>query len=346
MKDLRVNVAVTSLLLAGASLLPALAWSMDVMDDSSLGNTTGQDGLTVTLAMPAGLSIDQVAVFDGNGFTGQTGAGALVIGKNANAAGAAAGTNPVNGNGVSIVPSTPTITAVIDASGGGVAGANTGTSPMTNIAINLPTSFTVATGDVGIAVATGTAGNYAVTANTTSPNVGDVLIMNSASINVSFASAPLITIQLGKANQTVVNPSLPAGSQNIPSMIQFTNFNISSLAFTTPLSLASPNGGAVATSQLTMTPVITNLNLTGAGIDLLTQASMNLAQNFNGTATSGGLLFQDASLTVGSIALSNVTAGTVGNSDATFGTMKNASMGSLGVTNMVVTGLKVGVSGM
>jgi hypothetical protein len=49
---------------------------------------------------------------------------------------------------------------------------------------------------------------------------------------------------------------------------------------------------------------------------------------------------------VGGLQLNDVTAGTSGNSNANFGGMKNASMGSFGISNMTVSNLKIGVSGM
>lgn len=325
MKDMRTNLMVASLLLGG--ITPVLAWSMDEMSDGQLAQTAGQAGLTVTMALPPSntLTVDQVALFDGGGFSGQANTGAIVIGKNAN--GSALGSEPTLGTGISLTTN-KNISLVVDASGGAVAaGTTTGTAPLINVGINLPTVMTLITGDVGIAAGSGTAGSYKVgTAGS-----GDVLIMSSTSMTFNLVGSPLLTLQLGKSNQG--------------GMLKFTSLNISSVVFNTPVNLVSPNGG-VGASQLSMTPSVTNLDLTGATLDILTTANMQLPANFP-AATTGGLLFQDSAISGVGIQLNNVTAGTLGNTDANFaGSMANAPIGSFGVTNMAVSNLKIGVSGM
>lgn len=329
MKDLCADVF-TSLILVGTALLSMPAWSMDELTDGQLASTTGQDGLTVTVALPSNtLNVDQVAIFDSNALpsqiAGQTGAGVLVLGKNANAAGALDGAQPTLGTGMSLTTN-GSIRAIIDTSGGAA-----GTAPLVNIALSLPTVMTLVTGDIGVAAASGTAGNYKVV-NNTSTGVGVAQIMASTSMTFTLAGSPLITLQYGKPTQGA--------------MAVFSSLNISSIVFNSALSLTSPNGG-VGASSLSMTPSVTNLNLSGSTLGVATAANLSTAFGPSvGTLTAGGLLFQDSSLTVGGLQLNNVTAGTSGTSDATFGGMKNASMGSLGVANMTVSNLKIGVSGM
>ncbi len=326
MRDVRADVF-ASLVLVGTALLSASAWSMDELTDGQLASTTGQDGLTVTVALPSNtLNVDQVAIFDGNSFAGQTNPGVFVLGKNANAAGAADGAQPTLGTGMSVTTN-GSIRAIIDSSGG--AG---GTKPVLNIALSLPTVMTVVTGDIGVAAASGTAGNYKVVNNTTT-GIGNAQIMASTTMIFSLSGSPLITLQYG-------NPTQGA-------MAVFNSLNISSVVFSSALSLTSINGGAVGASSLSMTPSITNLNLSGSTLGIATTANLNTA--FSSLAvplTAGGLLFQDSSLTVGTLQFNNIIAGTSGNSDATFGGSKNASLGSFGLTNMTVSNLKIGVSGM
>lgn len=330
MKDVRADVF-ASLVLVGTALLSASAWSMDELTDGQLASTTGQDGLTVMVALPSNtLNVDQVAIFDSNALpsqiAGQTSPGVFVLGKNANAAGAADGASPTLGTGISVTTN-GSIRAVIDSSGG--AG---GTKPVLNIALSLPTVMTVVTGDIGVAAASGAAGSYKVVNNTTT-GIGNAQIMASTSMTFNLSGSPLITLQYG-------NPTQGA-------MAVFSSLNISSIVFNSALSLTSPNGGAVGASSLSMTPSVTSMDLSGSTLGIATKANLNAAfTSLTVPLTAGGLLFQDSSLTIGTLQFNNMIAGTSGNSDATFGGSKNASLGSFGLTNLTVSNLKIGVSGM
>lgn len=130
------TIAMTSVLLASSS-----AFSMQVLDDAYLSQTTGQDGLTVTF----------------QDFT----ANAQVIWTDTNGVNSADGLNPVD-LGILSAPqagsvvfgggslgdnfrtSTGTTTIKIDADGGGGA-------PFINININLPSDLTINTGNVFVA---------------------------------------------------------------------------------------------------------------------------------------------------------------------------------------------------
>jgi hypothetical protein len=344
MKDAELKVVATGVLLVGSMLLSVPAWSMDELSDGQLSETTGQDGVTILVKIPASnINIDQVAVFDGDGFAGQASPGALVMGKNANGAGVAAGTLPTLGNGLSVGAS-GTIALVVDASGGGIAGATTGTAPVLNVGIKLPSALTLVTGDLGIAAASGAVGSFKVNANTTTGS-GVVKIMGSSTLTVNLAGNPLINFQLGTPGQGAI--------------FKFSSFNISSIVYGTPISFESPNGG-VGASRLTMTPTLTGLDLSGSTLGIYTAANLNTAFGLTaGTLTAGGFLFQPGAtpLTITTFSLDTVTAGTVGATStgvttgvplgSTFAsTMTNASMGSFGATGISVSGLKIGISGM
>lgn len=338
MKNVRTSKVFAGMMLAGSALLSVPAWSMDVMSDGQLAQTTGQDGLTVSVALPVGgLTVDQVAIFDGNGFAGQTSAGAIVIGKNAN--GLAVGSEPTLGTGIKLTTN-KNITAVIDASGGGGGGATTGTAPLVNIAVSLPTIMTLVTGDIGIAAATGAAGSY----RPETTGSGVVQVMASTSMTFNLADSPLITLQLGKTNQG--------------SMLKLTSLNISSVVFNSPVSLVSPNGG-VGSSQITTTPTLTNLNLSGAGIGIYDVANYNTTMGTSGT--TGGVIFRCANVSAQGCSVASPTTGfNVGLNDVMAGNtcatpctganiaqgLANAPLGSFGVMGMTVTNLKIGVSGM
>ncbi len=358
MKSLSVRVIAPSLLLVGTVLSPLQAWSMDEMTDSQLSTATGQDGITVLIAPPTltsaqntslgvtqanGLQIGAIVLHDKNGFTGYTSAGALVFGdaKQANSANTA-------GVQVGVFASTP-IKLTIDASNGKVLTGSGGTSPVLNLKVALPADLMVRTGDVSVdvsnrtGIAVGAAGATKANAAIGGTAGKAFKIMNS--MDIAFGGAAIsLNLQFGNT---------PQGG-----MISFGTLNIPSITFS-GLSLVSPNGG-VSPSQLAMTPTITNLDLTGAKIDAV--ADMGLALGASSTGV-GGLIYSDTSLTVGGVQLNNVTAGTNGGAaSATIvvpgsnlfanGTttaangMLNAPMGSFGVTNMTVTNLKIGVSGM
>lgn len=334
---LRTKVVAPSLVLVSAALLPVQAWTMDELSDGQLSAATGQSGVSVVVTLP--VAVDQVAVFDGNGFAGQTGAGAFVAGKNANGAtmGTIAAKTPTLGNGISVTAN-KSIGIALDATGGGNSTVSSGLAPMLNVGISLPTSMTVVTGDLGIAAAAGSAGAYQVQTG----GSGVVQVMGSSSVTFTLTGSPLINLQLGNPNQGA--------------MIKLASLNIASIVYTTPLSLVSPNGG-VSASQLTMTPNVTNLNLSGVTIDIATLANLQAAfPSVSAGITSGGLLLQQSTATLSGIgfSLNNITAGTTGVASSTVvspgstfaSTMTNAPMGSIGSAGVGVTGLKIGISGM
>jgi len=349
MKCFRIRHVAPGLLFVGAVLSSPLVWSMDEMSDSQLATTTGQDGITVLIAPPKlgtalgtgqtnGLVVGAAVLHDKDGFSylntdGSTNstysglghAGALIFGDASQA-------NSVNtaGTAMGIYASSP-ITIKVDASNGKVTSGLGGTSPVLNVNVALPNDFLIRTGDVSlgaskrIAIATGASG--ATVANAAVGGISGTAykIMNSVDIALGVATA--LNIQLG---------STPQGG-----LLKFSNFNIPSISF--GLSLVSPNGGAVAASNLTASVVMTNLNLTGAFVDAIQDMGLALSGSSSGI---GGLILQDSSLTVGGLQFNNIIAGTAGSSDATFGGSKNASIGSFGLTNLTVSNLKIGVSGM
>lgn len=348
MKCLSVRVIAPSLLLVGTVLSPVLAWSMDEMTDSQLSTTTGQDGITVLIAPPKltaaqqsvagqpvltqtnGLIVGAAILHDKDGFTGYTSAGALVFGdaKQANAANAV-------GIQSGVYASTP-IKMTIDSSNGKVATGLGGTLPVLNVNVALPTDLLIRTGDVSLdvssrsGIAVGAAGATTANAAIGGTTGKAVKIMNST--DIAFGGTAIsLNLQLGHT---------PQGG-----MISFGTLNIPSITFS-GLSLASPNGG-VSPSQLAMTPLITNLDLTGAKIDAVVDMGLALGGSSTGI---GGVIFSDASLTIGEVKLNNVMAGNTCAAPCTGATiaqgMANASLGSFGVIGMTATNLRIGVSGM
>jgi hypothetical protein len=336
MKCLSARLVAPSLLLVGATLSSALAWSMDEMSDTQLATTTGQDGLTVLIAPPKlgtalatgqtnGLVIGAAILHDKNGFTGYTSAGALIIGDAHQA-------NTANAVGVQmgLYASSP-ISVTVDASNGQVTSGLGGASPVLNINIALPSDLLIRTGDVSVGVsnrtgiAVGASGATAANAAIGGTSGTAYKIMDSADIALGVKTS--LNIQLGNT---------PQGG-----LLTFSSFNIPSITF--GLGLTSPNAGAVTPSSLAASVVVTNFNLTGAKVDAVTDMGLALGGSSTGI---GGLILQDASFSVGGLQLNDVTMGTSGNSNANFGAMKNAPLGSFGISNMTVSNLKIGVSGL
>jgi len=345
MKCLSVRVIAPSLLLVSTVMSPVLAWSMDEMTDNQLSAATGQDGITILISPPKlavadvsggvtrtnALVVGAVVLHDKDGFTGNTSAGALVFGDADQA-------NTANATGVQVgmYVSTP-ISVLIDASNGKLTSGLGGTAPVLNIGVALPADFLIRTGDISVdvssrtGIAVGAAGATIANAAIGGTTGKAVKIMNS--MDIAFGGTALsFNLQLGSVPQL--------------GMLSFGTLNIPTITFS-GLSLASPNGGAIAASQLTMTPLITALDLTGAKIDAV--ADMGLA--LGGAASgAGGVIFSDSSLTIGSVQLNNVMAGNTCAAPCAGATiapgMANSTLGSFGVVGLTATNLRVSVSGM
>jgi len=358
MKCLSVSVIAPSLLLVSTVLSPVLAWSMDEMTDSQLSTTTGQDGITVLIAPPtitggvtttndnntrtSGLVVGAVVLHDKDGLTGVAGAtalsgGALIFGdaKQANAANA-------TGVQAGLFASTP-IKLTMDASNGKSTSGTGGTLPVLNVNVALPADLLIRTGDVFVdasnrsipTIAVGSAGATVANAAIGGTKGAAYKIMNS--MDITFGNPPAgqaisFNVQLGNTSQGLVSFGT----------LKISQINFSDLSFT------SPNGG-VSPSQLLMTPKITGLDLTGLTIGVVN----DIVKAMTGVAAAtpvGALLVSDSSFTVDSIELNNVTAGDTSITSSSTGpiapSMKNAPMGSFGITNMTVTNLKIGVSGI
>ncbi len=134
-----------ALVLLTVTSLPALA--MQTMTDANLSDTTGQDGLTVTLGLPTNGITAQMILHDTDGLApnGTMGsAGAILMGD-----GTATNNFKISGG---------TITLDIDADGG--TGTTSTTAPVLNIKIGLPSNLTVSTGTIAVAKSGGLGAAY------------------------------------------------------------------------------------------------------------------------------------------------------------------------------------------
>ncbi len=321
----------TQLALVTAIASTSTAFAMQSMDDAALSATTGQDGITILIALQGNvLNIDQIAVFDGNGTTGALEAGAIVLGKTANGAGIAAGTAPTVGTGFSIATNGP-IGVLIDSSGGGaLATATTGAAPVLNIAVKLPTTLNVTTGDIGVAGASGAAGAWKVDANTTTGK-GVVKILNSMTIGLGGAA---LNIQLG--TPTAAQGAMIVANATIGGGLSIANIGLidGSTNYTGTLGVANLNvsGGNAATAG--------DLQL-AAKIDFATAANLTAQSitNADGSAvTAGGMVIGLGNATAGSAKYNLYMQGvTLGDAASTLGDVR--------VTGLDLTGARVIIQG-
>lgn len=306
------------------------AYAMQSMDDASLSDTTGQDGITIIIAPPQlvaaqsaaytvtdadgtvrniaaitqkkGIEIGAAVLHDKDGIRSAanpfgTAGGAIIIGdaKQANSANTA-------GVQMGIYGSTA-IKLNIDASGNGAAvaaGAGgravDGTAPVLNIGVVLPGDLMIRTGDISIAgsnrstIATGAGGAVLSNAATGGTTGGAVKILNSMDIAIGGAT---MNIQLGNTPQGAM---ILAGGKITGGL------SISGLSLHDGNTALGTNAGDIGVGVLTLT----DFNATGAtasgyatGADLNLAASIDVVKNvgtafggtpINGTQSQGGLL--------------------------------------------------------
>src|SRR5690554_5049918 len=166
-------------LVSAIAALPMSGFAMQALDDETMSNVTGQDGLTVGITTPvAGMTMD-IIIHDNDGLTGAPDAGAIVIDQ--------------------MKLTTPgEIKLVIDAS-------DNSASPLLNIAVTIPTGTTITTGDLSVATSGGI-GTTAGADNTDSKYDGRSVSNQTATIldsmDITLGSTTL-DIQLGNVAQIV-----------------------------------------------------------------------------------------------------------------------------------------------
>ncbi|MEY2862557.1 MAG: hypothetical protein RLY58_264 [Pseudomonadota bacterium] len=131
---------VNKLLLVSAIAASSQAFAMESMSEADMSQTTGQDGVTLSINLVNGVNA-QMFLHDTDGLkVGATAgpAGAIVFGD-----GTTAGNFKIS-NGI--------ITIDVDADGG--TGAAAATAPMLNVKVGLPT-LTITTGDISVAKSNG-----------------------------------------------------------------------------------------------------------------------------------------------------------------------------------------------
>jgi hypothetical protein len=296
------------------------AFAMDLLDDGQLAESTGQDGISITIqpksAGQAGLiGFSDVALIDRDGFTGlsdttingvaYTNAGSSVLNMRA-------------GSGIQLLTSTGTFSTgaiTIDTDIDGSAGQ--GSKPMLYTTINLPADVARIKADIqDLSIRADTLSGSTVIAGT----VEKPIVQFSQGITFNLASQLRLALVLG-AEGTAANAN---------HFMTLVSANFSSIDFGT-ISLPSI-GGAVGESSLSATVSINNLDLSGAYLDIV------------GT----GLTFGKASIGPFNASINNITLGsTAATPSATiFNGTNVGALGSLGANGITVTNMKLTVSGM
>lgn len=306
-------------LVSTISMISAGAFAMEAMDDESMAQTTGQDGITVKIKPPTGawtvtsganpfaatgglagiLAIDNVYIHDKGGLAAISGgtdtSGAITL------------------TGLKMAGSAP-IQLDIDADGGAA-----GAAPTLNVKVSLPATFIVRTGDIGVA-----GSNRAVGAITTDRGLvagSNVVILNSIDLSLG---GTVMNIQLANSPQGAmikVDGTITNGWQITGLQLNDTDGVVGNLA----TAAGFGNGqGSVYIDKITVTD-------TGA-------ANLTLATDVD-ISDFGLILKMRAGSPKSDILMENVRLGATGTASA------NASIGDVEIVGMNLAGTQIAVTG-
>jgi hypothetical protein len=261
------------LALVSAIAISGNAFAMEALNDATLSNTTGQDGITIAIKPPtkqfdartgttyfpnaggatagfAGvLDVASVRIHDKDGYNGSNSAGAIVL------------------DGFSLAGSQPIIVK-IDADGGA-----SGAAPLLNVNVDLPDVLVIRTGDISVAASNGIGAAL---------GTQSAVILDSMDIVMGQAS---MNIQLGNEAQL-------SNSGTGTAMINFAG-NIDGGLQINNLKLNDANsGGSISVDNITL--------IDTAGTALTLDASINVV--------AGGLQVRSGGAPI-DIRMSGVTLG-------------------------------------
>jgi hypothetical protein len=337
----------TQLALVSAIASCGSAYAMQSMDDAALSSTTGQDGITILIAPPAiaggvtttgdtltranGIVIGAAILHDKDGFTGNLGGGAIIIGDAHQA-----NTNNAVGTQLGIYGSSP-IAVTIDASNGQAASGTGGTKPILNIGVKLPTDLLIRTGDISVdgsaraGIATGAAGAIAANAATGGTTGNAVKILNSMDIALGGAT---LNIQLGNTQQAGVTPGqttmIKVGG-TINGGLSIGNLGIHDANTYNPTA-GQFGGGDLNVGLLTVTDTGKSFLTLSAAVDVIADASQVFGVAY---APAGvGALVITAGGNASDIMMQNVTLGS-----------SSSTIGDLQLINVQAAGTHIAVLG-
>jgi len=328
------------------------AYAMQSMDDAALSATTGQDGITILIAPPTltgaqqtalgvtqsnGIQIGAAVLHDKDGFTGNLGGGAIILGdaKQANAANAA-------GVAMGVFGSSP-IAVTIDASNGQAGTGTGGTKPILNIGVTLPTDLLIRTGDISVdgsaraniavGAAVGAAGATVANAATGGTTGNAVKILSSLDIALGGAS---LNIQLGNTQQSGITPgqtTMIKMSGTIANGLTISGLALHDANVFNP-AVGQFGGGDLGVSTITIkdTGAATGLTL-AAAVDVIADANVIPALAAYTPAGRGALVITTGGPAI-DIMMQNIT---LGSASSTLGDLQLINVQAAG-THLFVTG--------
>lgn len=296
-------------LISAVALVSGSAFALEAVDDSTLSETTGQDGVTLGITLPSGGLSFSAILHDSDGFTSYTtSAGAIVVGDPR-----AAGGSFVKAK----LASTGEIQLNIDATGD-VDTVAANNQAAVRINVNLTSALTFTTGTLSVAKSNG----LGVALNT-SPVDQTNPFMNSMDITVGSGS--LMNIFLGNepngGHMIDINTTLTGG-------LTISNFSLNDTG-------GAVRGGSIAVTTIKMcdtdataTCGTTNLQVK-ANVDI---ASTTTAPTSPNPPTDGGLI-----LTLSQVGLSGASGGL----DAEMTEVKLGSSLTPAIGNIDIVGLNL-----
>jgi hypothetical protein len=297
------------------------ALALESLDDQQLSATTGQDGLTISIIPAASgvkgkIGIQEIALTDKDGFTS-------TINNNLGIATSYAGpaslitnmqTNSgilfcTNNSGACTFSQSP-ITLKIDADGN----LGTGNQAMVYAHLALPTNVSRIKLDIANLALRA---DQLVSGSIVKGSTEIQLMQFSNGIDLNLAAPLEIGFALGseRSSDTSMDAMMNLISAN------FSSINLGTVSFVS-------SGGQLNESSLRADILVTDLNLSGANLDI----------------SANGLVFTHSLISGVDIQINDVIAGTAGavNTDGT----KIGSLGSFGINNMTVTNAQIAISGL
>ena len=306
-------------------LCSPLSMAMQPLDDQSLSNTTGQDGINIGVNVSR-VEVKQASLIDNDGLSSGTdykGRSSLAVAGQTN--------TPVSVTFLG-ANSGPSISAIIDSSGGaGKPYANVGLSVGQNITGIKVSPFSIYAAGATSTSALGASKSIFNTSGALNVDVKKLLNIGSASKNFEITfhntNKPSVNIQLGNVPQS--------------HMLAFSGAIQSVCGTSTgcPISIISDATSASFDFQLKANNTTTGFRLNNfhAGVEKDAVVFGNYGASSTDKITSDKL----------DVALNNVMLGDAGATSPTvFNGLQNGSLGNIGAVGASVTNLKVRISGM
>lgn len=308
------------LCLANSSVL-----ALESLDDQQLSETTGQDGLTISIIPAASgvkgmIGIQEIAYTDGDGFSttinndsgtpiSYTGPASVITNFNTNS-----GILLCTNTSGACTRSQNAITLKLDADGA----AGTGSEAMVYAQLDLPSNVSRIKLDIANLALRA---DRVVSGNIVKGTTEVQMVQFSNGIDFSLAAPMRVGFALGSERSSNIN---------MDAMINLISANFSSIDLGTVTWVSS--GGQANESSLRADISLTNLDLSGANLNL----------------SASGLVFSKASIGPFNVRVNNVTMGNTAAapSAAVFNGTGVGSIGSFGINNMTVTNAQVAISGL